>query len=512
MKIQSINPISNQHCFAVKNNIKENNNQIQKNIDDKELLQDKTYNSLMINFKSAKPSSINLAKLPLDEKLTIMFSQLQFGDVVAVGKNIVEVQKGLKKMVDTFDDTIKKILFIEHGGISVPMAFSRDCFNELKCHNIGKEDIYVAKENQYATIYNEDIWYIENGDVIVNKSQKLPIRTSIPADKMYLAKISYENPELSKVYNYENMLTDKLINQNLETLEYLTKGLLTEQKTEEVKKGLSFSDVGGLDDVIKKLKKGIIYPIKKPFAYEGRTVNKGFILHGPPGTGKTLLARALANEAGVNYVKLNGLEMESKWVGESEENWRTLFSGAKECQPTIIFIDEFDAVARSRGGHDSHGDKVVNQLLTLMDDVEKENQQIYVIAATNKLDDLDSAIVRSKRFSAHIEVPAPDRKGLDKIFDIHTRNENLDKNFDKTKFLDDCYANKYTGADISYLVELAHENCWERNGIYEKMDDDTLQPSDLINITLSQIDFDKALEELAKSRKKQARNPIGYTK
>ena len=104
---------------------------------------------------------------------------------------------------------------------------------------------------------------------------------------------------------------------------------------------ITFAEVGGLKELKDALKKEIIYPIRYPQAYENIELNHGFILHGAPGTGKTHIARALANEAGANFIGLNGLELESKWAGEAEENWRNLFSQAKENQPSIIFLDEF---------------------------------------------------------------------------------------------------------------------------------------------------------------------------
>lgn len=116
-----------------------------------------------------------------------------------------------------------------------------------------------------------------------------------------------------------------------------------------------------------------MFPMKYPEAYKGRMISHGTILYGPPGTGKTLIAQALANESDANFIKLNGLEMSSCWVGQSEKNWRNLFEKAKKNQPCIIFVDEFDAVAKNRGeAQGRHDDKVVNQLLTLISDIEKE--------------------------------------------------------------------------------------------------------------------------------------------
>ena len=144
------------------------------------------------------------------------------------------------------------------------------------------------------------------------------------------------------------------------------------QKKHKTATPVTFAQVGGMSKLKDALKKDIIYPLRYPDAYENVDLNRGFILYGPPGTGKTHIVRALANEAEANFIGLNGLDLESKWVGESEANWRQLFEEAKANQPTIIFLDEFDAVARSRDSKDEYGNKVVNQILTLMTDIDKE--------------------------------------------------------------------------------------------------------------------------------------------
>ena len=149
-------------------------------------------------------------------------------------------------------------------------------------------------------------------------------------------------------------------------------------------------------------------------------------------------------------------------------------------------------------------------MLTLMSDIEKENQQVFVIAATNKLESVDSAVVRSGRFGEHIEVPAPDREGLDKIFDVHARGKNIDSEFNKNELLDKCADKKMTGADIAYLLNKAHEVSWERCGIYEKMENHTLTKEDIVKTSIIEEDFNNAYDEMIKSRTKQTRNPIGY--
>ena len=202
--------------------------------------------------------------------------------------------------------------------------------------------------------------------------------------------------------------------------------------------------------------------------------------------------------------------MESKWVGESEENWRNLFELARENQPSIIFIDEFDAVAKKRSGKDVYGDKVVNQLLTLMSDVEKNGDDIYVIAATNKLNMLDDAITRSGRFGQHIEVKAPDTlDGILKIFDIHTRNKSLASDIDKNKLAKELLDMKTTGADISHIVNAANENAFERTGIYKKMEDGSFTKSDIDSLEITSADFSKAVDDFSNKSGKTYK-PIGF--
>jgi ATP-dependent 26S proteasome regulatory subunit len=454
----------------------------------------------------------------LGEKISNILPSMKIGDVITVGKNIDTVSEGLRKTILQFDCAIKRVFHII-ASIKVPMAitFDEDC--EFKCVNIGDETFALVTSenneempNKHIALDPSESFYLTENDTIVIGDDEIII-TDVLDDYANSKDMNFELPTpneiASQVYNFSEIQLSEIERSNLSVLN----DLLKSSKSTSKSKKLSFKDVGGLDNVINKLKKGIVYPIEFSYAYADRDkTNKGFILYGPPGTGKTLLAQALANESNAHYIKLNGLEMASKWVGESEENWRKLFEAAKENQPAIIFIDEFDAVARSRRGEDVHGDKVVNQMLTLMDDVEKENQQVYVITATNKLEALDEAISRSGRFGEYIEVAAPNREGLEQIFNIHSRKKRLDKDFDKNKFLNDCASAKTTGADIAFIVEKAHEYSWERAGIYEKMENKTLKPEDVLNTSITQEDFKKAFELWNNQHNKNKRRPIGFSK
>ena len=467
-----------------------------------------------LTFKAIDISKIK--KMPLEDKLTHLFTTIEAQDLIVVGKNIPEIQTGLKKALSTFDNVIKRIFFVLHGGLAVPLAFT-DNDHDIKCTNIGEHAIIYSNFETTDDLEPNETCTIRDGDVLINKNVNIPIQ--ITADFSEHANNLKDmelllNPNIyaTRVFDFKGAQLEKIQKINEDTLFLMTK-TDKKEKTKEKNTQISFSDVGGLEKIIAKLKKGIIYPIEFPYAYKSRkNLNHGFILYGPSGTGKTLLAQAVAGETDAHYIKLNGLEMESKWVGESSENWRKLFKAAKENQPTVIFVDEFDAVARKRNGQDIHGDKVVNQILTLMTDVENENLKVFVIAATNKLETLDDAIIRSGRFGEYIEIAEPDRESLDKIYDVHARNKNIDENFDRTVFLDKCHQKKMTGADIAFIINKAEDMSWERCGIYEKMEAHTLNEEDILLATIKNEDFNNAFDEIIKSRKKQTRNPIGYNR
>jgi len=217
-----------------------------------------------------------------------------------------------------------------------------------------------------------------------------------------------------------------------------------------------WSDIGGLDEVKEQLKEAVEKPLTNRQAFErlGIKPPKGILLYGPPGTGKTMLAQAVATESQANFVAINGPEVFSKWVGESEKAIRELFKKAKQAAPSIIFIDEIDSIASMRGGSDSDSgvsERVVNQLLTSMDGL-KNIQDVVVIAATNRPYSLDSALLRHGRFDRLILVPVPDRHVRLEILRIHTRSMPLeDVNLEEvSKKLDG-----YVGSDIEALCREA---------------------------------------------------------
>lgn len=195
----------------------------------------------------------------------------------------------------------------------------------------------------------------------------------------------------------------------------------------EVPADLGWKNVGGLTAIKDTIIQEVIQILKDPESFEkvGVSPAKGILLYGPPGTGKTLVARVIANEAEANFISVKGPEVLSKWVGESEQRIRSLFAKAREASPCIIFFDEIDAISVARGKSVSDAaDRVVNQLLTEMDGFET-SKRVCVIAATNRVELIDPALLRPGRFDYQIEVPLPDEAGREEIFKIHLSSKPL---------------------------------------------------------------------------------------
>lgn len=226
---------------------------------------------------------------------------------------------------------------------------------------------------------------------------------------------------------------------------------VSDEKVPEV----TYEDIGGLEEETKKIREMVELPLKHPeiFTKLGIEPPKGVLLHGPPGTGKTLLAKAVANESEANFILINGPEIMSKFYGESEKKIRDIFDEAEKSAPSIIFIDEIDAIAPKR--EESYGEverRVVSQILTMMDGL-KERGKVVVIGATNMPNSLDPALRRPGRFDREIEINVPDKKGRLSILKIHTRNMPLakDVNLDELASL----THGFVGADVSALTKEA---------------------------------------------------------
>ncbi|HMK33366.1 MAG TPA: CDC48 family AAA ATPase [Nitrosopumilaceae archaeon] len=262
---------------------------------------------------------------------------------------------------------------------------------------------------------------------------------------------------------------------------------------------VTYEDIGGLTDEIKKVREMIELPLRHPEIFEklGIEAPKGVLLYGPPGTGKTLLAKAVANESNAHFISISGPEIMSKFYGESEARLREIFKEAKEKSPSIIFIDEIDSIAPKREEVTGEVERrVVSQLLSLMDGLEARGK-VIVISATNRPNAIDPALRRPGRFDREIEIKVPDKKGRKDILMIHTRNMPLsdDVNLDKIAGI----SHGYVGADLEYLCKEAAMKCLRRLLPELNLEDEKLPPETLDKLIVNGDDYQNAIREVTPS-------------
>jgi transitional endoplasmic reticulum ATPase len=276
--------------------------------------------------------------------------------------------------------------------------------------------------------------------------------TAMKALRRYLPQINLEEERIPPaVLEKMEVNMDDFVNAYKEVTPTAMREVYIEVST------VHWDDAGGLDDVKQHLKEAVEWPMKNPeiFTRLGIKPPKGILLYGPPGCGKTLLARAVATESEANFISIKGPEVFSKWVGESEKAIREVFRKARMAAPAVVFLDEMDSLAPRRGaGFSDSGvsERVISQLLTEMDGILTLGD-IVVIAATNRPDMVDSAVLRPGRFDRLIYVPEPDEKSRLQIFKIYTKDMPLNKDVDLNQL---ATATKYySGADIESLCREA---------------------------------------------------------
>ena len=280
-----------------------------------------------------------------------------------------------------------------------------------------------------------------------------------------------------------------------------TEVVLKEEPMKEMGKiaEITYEDIGGLKEEVQKIREMVELPLRHPELFErlGIEPPKGVLLHGPPGTGKTLLAKAVANESEANFIHIAGPELVSKFVGESEERLRQVFKEAEENAPSIIFMDEIDAIAPKREEVTGEVERrMVSQLLTLMDGL-KSRGQVIVIGATNRPNAIDPALRRPGRFDREIELAVPDRNARKEILQIHTRNMPLadDVNLDEIANV----THGYTGADISSLAKEAAMKALRRILPSINLEEEFIPPQVLENLKVTREDFANAMNEIQPS-------------
>lgn len=262
---------------------------------------------------------------------------------------------------------------------------------------------------------------------------------------------------------------------------------------------VTYEDIGGISNEIKKVREMIELPLRHPEIFEklGIEAPKGVLLYGPPGTGKTLLAKAVANESQAHFISISGPEIMSKFYGESEARLREIFKEAREKAPSIIFVDEIDSIAPKREEVTGEVERrVVSQMLSLMDGLEARGK-VIVIAATNRPNAIDPALRRPGRFDREIEIKVPDKKGRSDILAIHSRNMPLAEDVDMKKI--SAVSHGYVGADLEYLCKEAAMKCLRRLLPVLNLEEEKLPPETLDKLIVNHDDFQKALIEVTPS-------------
>ncbi len=358
-------------------------------------------------------------------------------------------------------------------------------------------DWMLAKESEHVRGFEDEVYWVTHGG-LEELDQKLALRPTSETPITYYESLwvqSYKQLprkfyQIVSVFRYETKATRPMIRLReaidskeidteqptippeklsrillrrrdlLEALKYVQPTVLREVIVEVPE--VHWDDIGGYEKVKQELREMVEWPLKYPKYFEelGTEPPKGILLYGPPGTGKTLLAKAVATESQSNFIAVRGPEVLSKWFGESEKAIREIFKKARMAAPCVVFFDEIDSIAPSRGSRFDSGatDRIVNQLLAEMDGI-APLKNVVVIAATNRPDILDPALLRPGRFDRLVYVPPPDESARFEILKVHVRKLKL---ADEIKQNDFAYlkelANRtegYTGADLAALVREA---------------------------------------------------------
>jgi len=467
------------------NNIKPQNPQVN-------YLLDSNYGrSLIKSSKLSFTADIHNFAVPLEKKITAGLANMEHGDILLVGKNMDKAIELLGESIRAIPDAIKKLYFIKDETIDANIAFKLNSKDDLNVVNLDENHLFVMGKDQVRYFVDKaKEFFVKGGDTIFASGHPFKLSTDYKDESLV-------NIAQNSVYEFDisHYSKGKITNINQNSIKQLKETLFPGEH-----KKLSFKDVGGLDSAIKELKEQVLYPVRYPEGY-GNAITHGVSLYGPPGTGKTLLANALANELGINFIKIDAPDIITKFVGEPVEAIRKAIQEAREQQPCLIFIDEINAIAKDRTTPEGKDHtSVTDQILTELNKIKENKEQVFIVTATNIQDMLDPALLRSGRIGASIYVGLPDAKGCKKILDIQNRinlsDLKISDDFDKEVFSQKLALNKMSGADIEEIAIRTRRIAFSRTGITEKMDNDTFTVDDLKTVQIEACDYEKALETL----------------
>ena len=376
--------------------------------------------------------------------LTLMDGLKERGHVIVIGAT---------NRLDAVDPALRRPgRFDREINIGVP-----DKKGRLEILSIHTRGMPLGMDDEKKTQFLTEIANLTYGFVGADLAA-LARESAMNALRRYLPEIDLDKPIPMEILEKMSVTEDDF----MEALKGIEPSSLREVTIEIP--NVKWEDIGGLEAVKSELREAVELPLLKPDVFKrlGIRASKGFLLYGPPGVGKTLLAKAVASESNANFISVKGPEVLSKWVGESEKAVREIFKKAKQVAPTIVFLDEIDSIAPSRGSYGDSGvtERIVNQLLTSLDGIEVL-QGVVVIAATNRPDIIDNALLRAGRFDKLVYIPPPDKDSRYNILKVHTKNMPLNKDVDLKKISEK--TDGYVGADLENLCREAGMMAYRQN-------------------------------------------------
>jgi len=457
-------------------------------------LVDSNYGSLLTKQVSFKgfPSTNVFSDLSINISATL--STMQHGEVLLVGKDLENAKTLLKKSVSKIDSVIKRIFFIGDENLESPVAFLKDPYADNSVLNLGEKD-FVIQNSSFGEELAEQgsIVSLEYGDTL--HTQGGAIELSYLHSKTNPLKI---RERCAQVFDFSDADFSFVHDANSKNIDLIGTNLTSAvgRKASNAERKITFENVGGHSEVINRLNEDVVFPLQFPEAFP-RQVSHGHVLSGPPGVGKTLVAKALANETDANFIELKGSDIIQKWVGEPAVKMREFLNEALKKQPCIIFIDEADMILKNRTSHEGQTHiNVTNILLPFLSDVEKENQKIFVLLATNLPEVLDPALTRSGRIGGFIDFKTPDLTACKEILSIHTKDVSIAPEFSAEAFSSKLHDNEFVGSDIAEVVSRAYKNMYKRTGVFAKMKARTYTKDDLKSLIIKHEDFDSALTSI----------------
>ena len=490
-------PIQNLMACSIYNNKQKNNNSISNPTITNVISMPDNYGRALVNFE-AKPKSIKtlVKNAPIDEKLLAAMTVMEGHDVLLLSGNSKKAMRALRENANKITIPMKKIYQMQVPKLEEIIAFHVDPESDLfNIINLGETPITMKSmfgDSRAVEPGQKDS--VEMCDKIVSSIGELTTLSAVMDD------VDEEKEKASfELTDYTHLFMTEIDKSEIftETVRKHNQKVLTEVAKEDesnVKK-ITFADVGGQDEVILKLKKKLLLPQKFPKAYKGVSPTKFAILYGKPGTGKSFLAEAFANEANASIFSVTPGELKGSLVGESEKKCKELFTKAIDAQPSVIFIDEINALTSKRNDNDIYGAQLLEEFLNHTGRLEKSDDKVIILGATNRIDAIDEAILRSGRFDLQLEIKEPDLEGTEAILKLKIKDFDLDKDVDTAEVAQKAFEKKLTGADLMFVARTAHENALERTGIIDSMLAGKFSELELDNFTVKQEDLLKAVED-----------------